>query len=230
MILVEEPRYSGIIPRHNGRVFALSTIMRRYSRFSLRALLLVFTAACVWMGYVAHKYHHEQNASERVQELGGTVAWKEVSPTWLVRSLGVDPFSYVWEVGFVNTPIRGDDLQVLSRLDRLEQIIIAQNATFTGDGLQHLAGLKQLRMIYLYDVPVTDDGLRKLPELPALDTLCILATRITDQCLPFVERLPHLSAIQLGGSELLTKSAVNELDRRTSTCQVGWSGQGYGGD
>src|SRR5262245_51365212 len=137
--------------------------MRRNLKFSVRTLIVLLTAACVWLGYVAYNYQNQQKACRLIQSIGGNVTWKTTSPEWLARLLGNDPFRYIGEVSFIDVPIRGDDLKALSCLNRLEQINIAQNSTFTGEGLRHLAGLNSLRQIYLYDVPVTDEGIQELP-------------------------------------------------------------------
>lgn len=204
--------------------------MRRNLKFSVRTLLVLVAVVCAWLGWANHKYRVQQRAIHAVQALGGDVAWKTTSPQWLVNLIGRDPFAYVSEVSFIDAPIRGDDLTALAGLTRLEQLSIAQSASFTGQGLQHLAGLDHLRIIYFYDVPITDEGLLQLPPLPELEQLYVLGTRITDECLPLVERRSQLQVIQLGGSELLTKSAVHELDQKMPACQVSWSGQGYSAD
>lgn len=204
--------------------------MRRYLKFSMRTLLVLLTAACGWLGWATHQYRNQQQAFHAVQALGGDVTWRTTSPEWLVTLLGRDPLAYVSEVSFIDTPIRDEDLKALAGLARLEQLSIAQNRTFTGEGLQHLAGLDDLRVIYFYDVPITDEGLQELPPLPVLEQLYVLGTRITNKCLPLFENRPRLQVMQLGGSELLTQKAVEQLDERMPACQVSWSGQGFSAD
>jgi hypothetical protein len=104
--------------------------MRRRLRFSVRTLLILLTAACLWLGHVSYTYQRQHWAVRLVQDLGGQVAWKNGGPEWLVTWLGHDPFAYVWEVSFVDAQIHDDDLSMLSDFSRLEEIFIVYSLRF----------------------------------------------------------------------------------------------------
>jgi hypothetical protein len=166
---------------------------------------------------------------ERIRPLGGSVAWEERGPRWLTRLIGRDVFAVPWEVSFLNEPLQDDDLLALSGLEEARQLIISQNATFTGTGLRHLADMRNLEILYIYDVPITDDGLARLPKIASLRKLEVLATLITDKSLPFIEGFDFVDDVGLGSASL-SRLNVQALDERMPRTTVGWSGQGYSGD
>lgn len=47
--------------------------------------------------------------------------------------------------------------------------------------------------------------------------------------IPFIEQFDYVDKIDVG-SESLSKDAVRALDARMPNTNVGWSGQGYGGE
>jgi hypothetical protein len=214
----------------NSRSQDLSTAARRRWRFRirLRTLLIAVTLFCLWCTYVALKHRAEHAAAKALAQAGATVDWQGSSPEWLTKLIGDDPFAYVREVSFVDAPVTDSDLEHLQSLPTLQKLYIAQNNTFTGTGLRYLAGMNDLTMLYIYDVPMTDEGLRALPPLPRLAELYVLATCITDEGVEHVRRFPAAKEIQLG-SEQLTKNAVSKLGAELPNAQVGWSGQGYSG-
>jgi hypothetical protein len=199
---------------------------RKFLRFSLRTAFLLVTLLCIWCAFLGYRYRAQRSAANTIEQLGGFVAWKEPGPKWLKNLIGHDPFAYVWEAGFVGVPIEAEALSSFRQLYALHRVAIAQNKSFSGDGLQHLTGLDHLRSIYLYEVPVTDEGLKNLPSLAKLEELYILATRVSDKCTEQLEKLRTVKVIQLG-SEQLTEAAVRDLGKRLPNAKVVWSGQGF---
>ena len=183
------------------------------------------TLICLWVGLVAVRYHAEHAAANSIEQLGGAIGWEGPSPAWLTRFLGHDPFAHVKSVGFTDVQVRDDDMQMVKPLYALQHIDIAQNHTFTGAGLQYLAGLQELRRVYLYNVPVTDEGLKSLPNLPKLEEVYVLATRITDAGIGHLAQFHAVKEIQLG-SDQLSKEAVAALGKKLPNANVEWSGQG----
>jgi hypothetical protein len=178
------------------------------------------------MGYAGYRYRAEHSAAKTIERVGGSVLWKERGPSWLTRLLGKDPFAHVQTVTFVDVQVRDEDLSCTQQMFALEEIYISQNRTFTGTGLQHLNGLDELRIVYLYDVPVTDDGLKTLPNLPNLRELYVLASCISDVGIRHLEQFRMAKVVQLG-SDRLTKEAVGKLGEKLPRAQVSWSGQGF---
>ena len=200
-----------------------------WPRVSLRTGLLFVALVAVALGFIVKLERTRRAGEERIKPFGGSVAWKERGPRWLTRLVGRDVFAIPWEVSFLNEPLQDDDLLALSGLEETRQLIISQNATFTGTGLRHLEDMQNLERLYIYDVPITDDGLANLPKIASLEKIEAYATRITDKVIPFIEEFDFVDEIQLGSASL-SKLKVQELDERMPRTTVGWSGQGYSGD
>lgn len=71
----------------------------------------------------------------------------------------------------------------LGELNELEILCLAscgESSKITDDGLQHLSGLRRLRVLWLFGTNVSDAGLPKLQELTALQELNLQHTQVTD--------------------------------------------------
>ena len=86
---------------------------RRWFRFSLRALLVVVTVLCLWLGIKVNSVRNQKQLVAKVRELGGKVKYDyEFGPDpfspldppaemdWLSKKLGVDYFHDVVSVTF----------------------------------------------------------------------------------------------------------------------------------
>lgn len=198
-------------------------------RLSLRTSLLLVAVAALALGYIVNCENTRRAAEERIKPLGGSIGWRERGPAWLTHLIGRDVFAVPDEVVFLNEPLQDDDLEALSGLEEARHLSIVQNSTFTGSGFRHLTGMTNLVSLYVCDVPVTDDGVSKLPKIPTLQRIELLATVMTDKSIPLIEQFDYVDKIDVG-SESLSKDAVRALDARMPNTNVGWSGQGYGGE
>ncbi|QEG21992.1 hypothetical protein [Mariniblastus fucicola] len=58
-------------------------------RFTIRRLLLTITAACVTLGFVVSRAHSQRDAVQKIEELGGTVYFRDdisVFGNWMFAS------------------------------------------------------------------------------------------------------------------------------------------------
>ena len=74
------------------------------------------------------------------------------APAWLRNWLGDEFFQEVTSVQFLNRPLTDHDLAPLESLDRLEELAIS-GAPITDSGLKHIANLKELRILSLWETP-----------------------------------------------------------------------------
>ena len=73
----------------------------------------------------------------------------------------------------------------------------------TDEGLRHLSGLSQLRILSIGGSDyITDDGLRHLSGLSTLQNLAIRFTGVTGDGLQHISRLPNLKILFLDGSRI----------------------------
>ena len=70
---------------------------RRFFRFSLKFLLIVFTGSCVITAWLTNRIPHCQ-AVEQLENIGADITWMRDQPTWLDRQLGAWRFDRVKKV------------------------------------------------------------------------------------------------------------------------------------
>lgn len=111
----------------------------------------------------------EDEATERVESLGGTTEFNDELPGKPLVNVHFDSVSRVSDA----------DLVILAAFEYLD--VLTLDATeITDAGLVHLAVLKSLRILDLRRTKVTDAGLKLLAGLPGLRILDLGSTAATD--------------------------------------------------
>jgi Leucine-rich repeat (LRR) protein len=100
-------------------------------------------------------------------------------------------------VGFRGSKVGDGDLVHLKALGDLTKVAIIDCPKVTGAGLAHLAGLKELRTLYLPYTSVDDSGLAHLKGLTKLQNLYLVGTKVTDAGLKQLSELRNLNVLYL---------------------------------
>ncbi len=232
-------------------------------QFGLRALLVLMAACCLFFLLLALKMarvRDQANAIEAIRKLHGEVHFLEQpgttpEPAWLRRALGEDFFRTVQTVDFAtgsgarfkaeSSMVDDDDLAWLAKLPDVETLELANNQAVTDAGLAHLAGLKNLRVLYLHRTrvtgvglsavaeslrtlslsysPVTDEGLAPLRAAGRLRNLQLKSTRIGDQGLAHLAAIKSLESLQLSNTDI-TDDGLPSLAALTGLQQLSLRG------
>jgi hypothetical protein len=121
----------------------------------------------------------------------------------------------LWDVeelylGF--TGITGPGLKYLGRMDGL-RILSLYESPVTDTGLAYLAGLRDLQELNLACCRrVTDEGLRHVAELHGLKRLDLSATSITDSGLGDLARMPQLAELKISHTAV-TRDGLDRIQR-----------------
>jgi Leucine-rich repeat (LRR) protein len=99
-------------------------------------------------------------------------------------------------------------LKHLAGLKQLRTVNL-YNTKVTDAGLKHLAGLKQLQRLYLIDTQVTDAGLNELAGLKQLQRLYLIDTQVTDAGLKHLAGLKQLRELGLNGTKVTDKGKAD---------------------
>jgi Leucine-rich repeat (LRR) protein len=127
---------------------------RRLLRFSLRAMFVVVTALCIWLGIQVNAARRQREAVTAILKIGGEVLFDYQSvppppgedvdlavdlhaappgPEWLRSRIGDDYFRNVISVAIKGKIITESDLKQLSKLPKLKQVFI-NNTKIVPDG------------------------------------------------------------------------------------------------
>lgn len=202
--------------------------MSRRFQFNLKALLVVLTAACVWLGVQANQIRRQREAIARIEHLGAiayfadewddTRAWFEsgaaprTEPKWLGDLVGVDWLSPIVAIRFDSCSVSDDDLCWL--IDRLPELrYVELRHTDVGDrGISSMAKLHRLQNLEIAHTRIGDGALEAIGRLRSLRSLDLCGTGVTDEGLPFLYDLSELRRIYLD-STVVTPDAVAKLER-----------------
>jgi len=189
----------------------------RWLQFSLRFLLLAVTALCVWLAVVSNRARSQKLAVDRVQQLGGGIAfdyqfdahlnWRKdpklPAPVWLIDLIGEDYARSVTIVNFDNgSDPTNDDLAAVEGFSDLKQLTLTNRKRISDDGLRHIAGLSKLEVLVLSGTNVQDEGLRRLTNLQNLKGLTLDNTPLTDSGLKYIVQLSNLKWLHLSNTRI----------------------------
>jgi hypothetical protein len=167
---------------------------RRWTQFSLRAVLVCVTACAVlagfWAAYI-QPYFQEQRILAEMQSKELAVTTEATGPRWL-QSLAGGKFAQRVVRVDVGSDATDADLRRLVGFSHLHTVMIAKGPEVTDEGLAHLAKVSGLRALMLGRAQVSDEGLRHLRRAKNLRELWIGSDRITDDGLAAIGSLSEL--------------------------------------
>jgi hypothetical protein len=202
-------------------------------------MFIVTTIACVWLAVVATRARKQKEAMDKIQMLRGVLHFdyqiderqgylanaEPEAPAWLLRTLGEDYFRRVVTVDFNfggGNKATDANLAVFRNLPDVTTIELNNNPRVTDDGLEHLAGLSKLRVLYLYRANVKGPGIRHLPR--NLQVLMLRHSPLTDEGLASLKNMPRLSTLRIGFTNVTDRglahlselSALEDLELRNT--------------
>jgi hypothetical protein len=187
--------------------------MSRRFQFSLRALLVIMTATCMWLALCVERAQRQRKAVKAIQSApgGGSVSYEVSSQPggprlgwikkWLCRVLG-DEYVLTPEKASIAAFATDADLEALRSLGELRAVIFNGNRAITAAGLRHLKGLTKLEYLYARQINITDDGLVHLEGLVNLRDMDLGLNPITSAGLRHLQPLGHLRGIDLTSTKV----------------------------
>lgn len=134
--------------------------LRRWPRFTLRALLLAITACAIvlaWVTVSARQAQRQREAALRFMELGATLGYDQ-GDRGNVTLIAFSDY----------TNLCDEDLTGLDALPHLQTLWLNVSHV-TDQGLSHLAAVPRLREVHVNVRQITDLGIENLKRLPALE-------------------------------------------------------------
>jgi hypothetical protein len=135
--------------------------MSRRFQFSLRALLVLTTAVCVWLSWHA-RANRQREAAAAIMAMGGFVEFDEDGKTPDMVSFRQEPDP--------TSPIPPNMSRIFGA---------GSQVTLTDQGLRHIGCLSELTSFWLVGVPIGDAGLKWLRPLKKLRQVRLMGTHVT---------------------------------------------------
>jgi hypothetical protein len=241
---------------------------RRWFQFSLRTLMIVVVIVaipCVWLGRKIEQKRRAREAVAAIIKAGGIVVYDYQKPSLksgqtfkpveepngpaLLRNLlGENFFSEVYAVYHNNTTITDDEIELLERFPRLQDLNLSgchmsvagmarisrlttlrdlalggirpRDDELAGFDFAQLKALTQLEGLALCDTSVSNHDLGQLKELRQLTNLFLDRTNVTDAGLEELKGLTHLTFLSLSDPNI-TPEGEKRIRAALPNCSIG---------
>lgn len=115
-------------------------------------------------------------------------------------------------------PVTDDDLEFLKHAPHLPALDLS-GTQITDGAMKHVAMLKDLKTLLIYNTQITDDGVAQLKGLTKLQVLDLRNTHISDHGLQHLMQIASLEYLYLTGTDV-TPDAVITFQLERPHCQV----------
>lgn len=209
----------------------ISQPRRHWLSFSLRALLVLMTILCMFLGWIGPKWlemKREEAAVKKTQAVGGQIIYDYQHEHAIYRrdhpevfgSVPPDPYgpqvlrdlfgehilSRVVEVRFAKFDASGGDpnqaTAELPKLHHLKQVEFNRPVALTDDSIEQLKKIRSLRSIALGGNTITAGRVKRLSQESLLETIALSGTDATYHQIQQLKHFPHLKQIVLSSRQM----------------------------
>lgn len=111
--------------------------------------------------------------------------------------------------------VADEGLVQIAKMSNLEEVDLSENVQIYDSSLEHIAGMKQLKKLNLWKVPIADDGVEYLAGLTNLEWLNLDQTGLGDDGLAYLSGMAKLTFLHLGSTGI-TNDGLEHLKSLTS--------------
>lgn len=204
----------------------IRSIARRLSRYSLRSLLVLFTAIAValalWSVYV-QPFRAQRDSVAHLSKLGARFTEAEAQgPAWQRRlvewMLGDKQFVYVENVDASNCRLTEADVPKLAGLHFVKALALdrADVNDANAFAIGQLGTLERLAIPYTH---LTDVGIHQIARLKQLRTLFLTGVPVTDAAVSDLSALTQLRSLYIRWTKI-TLTGAEKLRSALPNCAV----------
>ena len=204
---------------------------RRWLRFSLGSLLLLFMVIAIPLAWRMNSVHRKRKVVAELLAIPGTAVGYDYQnlgssmppskalgsvtlpssppgPKWLRTILGDDFFAEITEVTLSNPELDEAVLARVTALPNLKKLDI--NEGITDSGLAYVANATKLETLLITSQSVTDAGIAHLRGLKRLKMLTVKGPRMTDEGIRQIATRSQLEQLNLE-SDQITDDGLKEI-------------------
>lgn len=199
--------------------------MKTWKKLLVAALLIPLLAFIILEGLLLASHQKVEAKRRALVAAGGSTKTEKHVPAWLQSIKGDDFHTFLDEVVLTELEFKGpeigdEQLQLVEGLDDLRNLDLSRS-NVTSEGLKHLSGLKNLRMLNLLGTQVSD--LTPLESLPHLEQLILEHSQVRDANLVSLSKWPDLFELNAGYLDL-TDVGFGHIGGCTNLTILGLSG------
>lgn len=195
---------------------------RWFFQYSLRAIMLLTTLACIILTIVFYRVNGirlESDAASRCIALGGEVVFEkdDAINTWLGRMF-VSKYRGRSSALFLGGPDTvDDDLECIVNMPNIRELYLADSLV-TDKSLALIGQLEHLESLDLTLTNISDDGVSNLVHCRHLKILQLGGTKIKDPSMIYICKLRHINELDISGTLITNEGfknigALGRLDR-----------------
>lgn len=124
-------------------------------------------------------------------------------------------FPKLKKIRLAQNQISNEGLAALAKMPQLVELDLSENSLLSDSGMEHLAGLKEMKKLNLWRVALTDDGVKPLQGLTNMEWLNLDNTQVTDAGLKYLKDMHKLEFLHLGSTPV-SNAGLPALEGLTS--------------
>jgi len=216
----------------------------RWFRFSLRTLLLLVAALCVWLAWKVHDVRKIRRAVAEVKRLGGDITYQHElnmappvdapGPKWFRQIFGDEFFEEVTQIQLYSQEADDQTMELISGLPRIQSVIFISDSV-TDKGLAALANANGLGALMPLSSKITPMGLQAFERAKNLQTLVLSSGHfggvnlvpstliVDDSWLPQIAKLTQIRLLNLANSHV-TDAGLQAIQQASGLRQLDLSG------
>lgn len=191
------------------------TFRRRWTRFNLRALMLIVVVIAIPLGWTVNRVRNRRIVVAAIQDMNGHIYYDyqrnfnvglstSASPLgskWLRAVFGEHVFAEIVHVNVEGPKVTDESLALISSLPHL-QLLGVRSDRITDKGVATIAESKELQSLTLRSTNVTKASIDYLQALPELEFLRCSGKHVNDSWIEHFGKLASLKTLVLNDTQI----------------------------
>lgn len=185
---------------------------RRWFSYSLRSLLILITAFCIWLGWRVESTRRQREAIAAIERMGGLVGYKfQMTPSGVNQKATSDTPAWLWPVFG-----KGEIVFISFQMKNVDDSDLAELA-------ENLKAIHSFRLLSLDRTKIGDTTAKKLSALRNFNVLNIDTTNVSDEGIEYLMAMPQLEVLSIVFADRITNDGLSRLVKHPKLQRVVWN-------